>query len=74
MHTRASLLFLMALIALMAPAASAQYSDRAMEKEEVLWQQLKTVAPETLDTFKAATAALDKADYQEAASLYQKVL
>ena len=74
MITRKRLLFSTALFALLVPQAFAQMNDRNMEKEEIIWQQLKTVAPETLETFKAATVALDKADYQESARLYQQVL
>ncbi len=74
MLTRKTLLFSIALFALLVPQTFAQSDERDMQKEEIIWQQLKTVAPATVETFKAATVALDKADYQESARLYQQVL
>lgn len=74
MITQKSLLFTIAIFVLLVPQAQAQLNARDMQKEEIIWQQLKTVAPDTLETFKAATTAMDNADYQEAARLYQQVL
>lgn len=53
---------------------NAQMQPRDMAKEEKIWQELQKVAPKTLDTFKAATGALDKNNYEEAAKLYTEVL
>ena len=44
-----------------------------MEKEQRIWQELKAIAPEAVETFKSATAALDKNDFAEAVRLYQVV-
>ncbi|HEX8292092.1 MAG TPA: M48 family metallopeptidase, partial [Pyrinomonadaceae bacterium] len=46
---------------------------RDMEKERKIWQQLQAVAPQSLETFKRATEALDSNDYGEAARLYGEV-
>jgi tetratricopeptide (TPR) repeat protein/Zn-dependent protease with chaperone function len=47
---------------------------RDMAKEEKIWQELQKTAPKTVDKFKAATEALDKNNYEEAAKLYNEVL
>jgi tetratricopeptide (TPR) repeat protein len=44
-----------------------------MEKETVIWQELQGIAPGSVETFKAAKAALDKGDYQQAVRLYEEV-
>ncbi|HLG17009.1 MAG TPA: M48 family metalloprotease [Blastocatellia bacterium] len=62
------------LVCLLALSAAAQNLDRDMEKEEAIWQQLSAVAPRAVDTFKSATVALDKRDYEQAARLYEEVL
>ncbi|HJQ67549.1 MAG TPA: tetratricopeptide repeat protein [Blastocatellia bacterium] len=62
-----------ALILLLSPAASAQTDERNMEKEELIWQRLQAIAPRSVETFKAATVALDGGDYDKAARLYEEV-
>jgi tetratricopeptide (TPR) repeat protein len=47
--------------------------NRNLEKEKAIWQELQGIAPGSVETFKAATAALDKGDYQQAVSLYEEV-
>ncbi|HSE37432.1 MAG TPA: M48 family metalloprotease [Blastocatellia bacterium] len=44
-----------------------------MVKEELIWQKLQSVAPQSVETFKAATAALDEGDYEKSAKLYEEV-
>ena len=54
-------------------AVSAQGSDRDMEKERAIWAQLKAIAPGSLEDFKAATAAMDADNYEEATRLFDAV-
>jgi len=54
--------------------ASAQSTDRDMEKEQEIWKRLEAVAPKALEDFKAATEAMDIGDYEEAVRLYQNVV
>jgi tetratricopeptide (TPR) repeat protein len=56
-----------------ASAAFGQQNGRDMEKEQAIWQQVQAAAPKALNDFKAATDALDKGNYPEAARLYQQV-
>ena len=56
---------------LLAATAFAQF--REMEKEELIWQKLQSIAPRSVETFKAATVALDEGDYKKAAGLYEEV-
>src|SRR5918993_5602324 len=66
---------LFALACLLSTAALTQESPgREMEKERALWEQLRAVSPGAVETFKGATAALDKGDCQEAARLYEEVV
>ena len=62
------------LLGLVTLAAFAQTPSRDMEKEKAICQQLEAIAPKSVETFKAATAALDKGDYKEAERLYTEVL
>ena len=45
-----------------------------MGKEQKIWQQLQTIAPQSLDTFKRATEAFDTNQPEEAARLYAEVM
>jgi tetratricopeptide (TPR) repeat protein len=74
-NTLASFPFLLLLLLLPLAAARAQAppSQRDMEKEQKIWQQLQTTAPQALETFKRATEALDSNNYEEAARLYGEV-
>jgi hypothetical protein len=54
-------------------ASVAQAAPRNIEKEQRIWQELKAIAPDAVETFKAATAALDKNDFAEAVRLYEAV-
>jgi Zn-dependent protease with chaperone function/tetratricopeptide (TPR) repeat protein len=61
------------LILLLSPTAFARLNERDMEKEGLIWQNLQSVAPRSVETFKAATAALDEGDYEKSARLYEEV-
>ena len=54
--------------------SAAQESARDPVKEEKVWQELEKTAPETVEKFKAATAALDAQNYEEAVKLYNEVI
>jgi Zn-dependent protease with chaperone function len=74
-NTLTSFLLLLPLLLLPA-AARAQASpqqQRDMEKERKIWQQLQAVAPQSLETFKRATEALDSNNNDEAVRLYGEV-
>src|SRR5215470_17814138 len=47
---------------------------RDMVREKAIWQELEKVAPKSVETFKAATEAYDKDDYERAATLYRQVM
>jgi tetratricopeptide (TPR) repeat protein len=55
-------------------SAVAQTQERDLAKEEKIWQELQKTAPKAVETFKAATAALDEDKYEEAVKLYNEVL
>ncbi|MEK6301643.1 MAG: tetratricopeptide repeat protein [Acidobacteriota bacterium] len=61
------------LILFLAPAQFAQSTERDMAKEALIWQKLQSIAPRSVETFKEATDALDKGDYEKAARLYEEV-
>src|SRR5690349_6985780 len=62
-----------ALILFSSTTAFAQSQGREMAKEQLIWQQLQIIAPTSVETFKAATVALDEGDYEKAARLYGEV-
>jgi Zn-dependent protease with chaperone function len=45
-----------------------------MNRERAIWQELEKIAPKSVETFKAATEAYDKDDYERAATLYRQVM
>src|SRR5262245_8247508 len=47
---------------------------RDMNREKAIWQGLEKIAPKSVETFKAATEAFDKQDYERAATLYRQVM
>ncbi|HKQ76310.1 MAG TPA: tetratricopeptide repeat protein [Blastocatellia bacterium] len=49
-------------------------TGRDMNREKAIWQGLEKVAPKSVETFKAATEAFDKRDYEQAAKLYRQVM
>lgn len=61
------------LVLLWSPTAFAMFNERDLAKEELIWQKLQSVAPRSVETFKAATAALDEGDYEKSAHLYEEV-
>jgi len=65
--------FTCALLLLFAVLAAAQPAQRDMEKEQRIWQQLQAIAPDAVETFKAATQALDQNNFAEAVRLYEIV-
>jgi Zn-dependent protease with chaperone function len=62
-----------ALMIWLASVTLAQPPQRNMEKEQRIWQELQTIAPDMVETFKAATTALDKNDFAQAVRLYEVV-
>jgi hypothetical protein len=46
---------------------------RDMNRESSIWQELEKIAPKSIETFKSATEALDRKDYEQAAKLYRQV-
>ncbi|HWN97706.1 MAG TPA: M48 family metalloprotease [Blastocatellia bacterium] len=50
-----------------------QSNGRDLEKEQLIWEKLQSIAPRSVEAFKAATAALDVGDYEKAATLYEEV-
>lgn len=50
-----------------------QTADRDMQKESEIWESLQTLAPESVEAFKAGTEALDRGAYDEAVQLYERV-
>jgi Zn-dependent protease with chaperone function/tetratricopeptide (TPR) repeat protein len=65
--------FSCALLLFLTPTAFAQQNERDMEKEELIWRDLRLIAPRSVETFKEATVALDEGDYKKAARLYEEV-
>jgi Zn-dependent protease with chaperone function/tetratricopeptide (TPR) repeat protein len=61
------------IILLLALTTFAQSNERDMEREASILKKLQSIAPRSVETFKAATAALDDGDYSEAARLYEEV-
>jgi len=62
------------LLLMVTPSVLAQPRERDMKKEEAIWKDLQAVAPKQLETFKAATVAMDNQKYDEAAKLYEAVM
>lgn len=74
MQTKARLYSSLFLVFAFANLCPAQSGNRDDEKEKSIWQSLNTIAPASVETFKAATDALDKGDYAESERLYEQVL
>jgi Zn-dependent protease with chaperone function len=47
---------------------------RDMNFERAIWKELEKIAPKSVETFKAATDAFDKQEYERAATLYRQVM
>ena len=73
MFNKASYFLACALLLLLGALAVAEPPQRDMEKEQRMWQQLQAIAPDMVETFKAATAALDQNNFAEAVRLYEAV-
>jgi tetratricopeptide (TPR) repeat protein/Zn-dependent protease with chaperone function len=50
------------------------YPARNMDLEKIIWQELEKVAPNSVETFKAATEFFDKNEFEQAAKLYRQVI
>lgn len=74
MHQLIRWFIVCALLSLLSLTALAQSSTRNMEREQAILRELETVSPQAVESFRAATAALDKEDFQEAARLYQEAM
>ena len=53
--------------------ATAQQTARNQRKEQLIVEELANIAPKAVETFKRATDAMDKEDYQQAIQLYREV-
>jgi len=62
------------LLLMVTPCVLAQPTERDMKKEAAIWKDLQAMAPKELETFKAATVAMDNQKYDEAAKLYEAVM
>ncbi|HEX7335479.1 MAG TPA: M48 family metallopeptidase [Pyrinomonadaceae bacterium] len=69
MFKATSLLLLLILFTSSTPAQQ----PRNIEKENAIWAELETLAPDSVADFKAATEAMDAQDCEKAAELFQKV-
>ena len=72
--TLRSLFAFFAIVLFCASTAVSQTQERDMAKESLIWDELKTVAPDRIEDFKAATVAMDSGNYDEAVQLYRSVL
>ncbi len=73
MKVRTPVLAVVCLFTCFSLSAAAQTPGRNMRKEAMLWEQLKVIAPDSVETFKAGTTAMDADKYDEAIKLYQSV-
>ena len=71
MHSK--ILFILALLATLAPTLAAQPATRDIEQEKVIWDQLQRIDPSAVDDFKAGTIALDSGNNEEAVRRYESV-
>jgi Zn-dependent protease with chaperone function len=55
-------------------SAAQEERQRDLAKEEKIWQELQKTAPKAVETFKAATTALDQKKYPDSIKLYNEVL
>jgi tetratricopeptide (TPR) repeat protein len=67
------LLFAFVCLCLLAPLTPAQEPGRDMKKEAEIWSKLKAISPNSVETFKQATEALDGGNFVEATRLYAEV-
>src|SRR4051812_33203473 len=67
---------LLTLVATTTPDAFAQapQSQRDMQKETQIWQELASLSPTSVETFKQATTAMDRGEANEAVRLYREVM
>ena len=63
---------LLTFMVLVSPAR-AQQTERNLDREKLIWQQLQVLAPDAVKTFQRATEAMDQGRHEEAVQLYQEV-
>ena len=64
---------LLLLLLLLSGSIAYAQPARDMAKEQAIWAELETSAPQSLADFKAATEAMDAEHYDQAIELFQKV-
>jgi tetratricopeptide (TPR) repeat protein len=64
---------LLALIGLLSASVLAQDAGRNLKKEAEICNKLKAISPNSVESFKKATEAMDKGETQEAARLFEEV-
>ena len=52
----------------------AQNHERDMQKEAILWEQLRVVNPDLIEVFKQGTDQMDAGNYKDAVATYRKVV
>ncbi|MDT5063132.1 MAG: hypothetical protein QOH63_3591 [Acidobacteriota bacterium] len=62
------------IVVMVAPLTLAQEPQRDMQKEAQLWNELASISPASVETFKQATQAMDRGDTKEAIRLYSEVM
>lgn len=67
------ILFILALLATTALTLAAQTPTRDLEQEKAIWDELHSIAPDSVEDFKAGTLALDSGDYDESIRRYESV-
>src|SRR4051812_11832140 len=67
-------LFLLAASAPEGFAQAPQPQQRDLQKETQIWKELASISPTSVETFKQATAAMDRGDAKEAVRLYGEVM
>jgi len=70
-HSR--LLSVLVALVLFAPLAYGRSAARDPKKEQLICEQLASVAPGAVEPFRQATEAMDKEDYSQAIQLYREV-
>jgi Zn-dependent protease with chaperone function len=60
-------------LALFSSIVLAQAPGRETEREKAIWAELQAIAPGTVEDFKAATAAMDEGNCEEAVRLFEAI-
>lgn len=64
----------LATVILVFSPANAQQTARNQRKEQLIVEELAKIAPKAVETFKRATDAMDKENYEQAVQLYREVI